>query len=262
MSLSNVDKVSNMYVKKDTLSTRIAFQNKYSVNKYGFGNWIFDQYNLESGFKVLELGCGTGNVWNGRDKRIPEDIEIILTDFSALMLEKIQDLLKNNSTFSFKQVDIQDIPFDDETFDIVIANHMLYHVPDIEKAICEVNRVLKPNGMFYASTTGENTMHELQLIYKEFSLSHNVNFSYANKISFTLENGKPLLEKYFKNIDIKQYIDSFKITSVDDLMEYIKSYNDVPENCNEEFYLLLKSKFSEDGIFNVRKEQGLFICSK
>ncbi|WP_084767053.1 class I SAM-dependent methyltransferase [Clostridium nigeriense] len=44
---------------------------------------------------------------------------------------------------SFQQIDIQDINFPDETFDVIIANHMLYHIPDLQKALYEVKRVLK-----------------------------------------------------------------------------------------------------------------------
>ena len=42
------------------------------------------------------------------------------------------------------------------TFEIVIANSMLYHVPEIDKALSEVRRVLKKDGVFYAATSGEN----------------------------------------------------------------------------------------------------------
>lgn len=53
-----------------------------------------------------------------------------------------------------RKIDITDIPFEDGSFDFAIANHMLYHVPDLDKAIGEVHRVLKPDGVFYATTTG------------------------------------------------------------------------------------------------------------
>ncbi len=57
----------------------------------------------------------------------------------------------------FKEIDAQSIPFEDETFDAVIANHMLYHVPDRPKAIAEIKRVLKPGGRLIATTIGKIT---------------------------------------------------------------------------------------------------------
>ncbi len=258
-TMSNLDKVSNMYVEKDTLSIRIEFHNKYSENSYGFGNWIFDQYDIKNGSKILEIGCGTGGTWSGVNKKIPKDVSIILTDFSPLMVENSRKLLGSNSAFSFQQMDIQNIPFENETFDIVIANHMLYHVPDMDKGLSEVYRVLKNSGVFYASTIGENTMCELQEIYSEFS--HKGEFSYQDKLSFTLENGKTILEKYFKRIESKRYVDALNVTVMEDLLEYILSYNEIPNENIGDFKDLLQSKF-DNGSFHISKEQGIFICKK
>jgi len=215
MNMNDPKKVMDMYIKKDTLSTRINLHGKYSVNKYGWYNWVFDQYNLNENNKVLEFGCGTGGIWIGRDKQIPENVQIILTDISPLMIEKTKEKLDINNIFSFQVMDIQDIPFSDECFDIIIANHMLYHVPNMEKALSEIIRVLKSDGIFYATTNGKSHLKELQDMYKE------------NEISFTLENGKEILNKYFSTIDQKLYIDSLEVTDVNDLMDYIVSSNNI-----------------------------------
>lgn len=51
-----------------------------------------------------------------------------------------------------KIIDIQNIPYEDNSFDLVIANMMLYHVPDLPRALAEVGRVLKPEGKLYTAT--------------------------------------------------------------------------------------------------------------
>ena len=70
---------------------------------------------------------------------------------------------------SFRQVDIQDIPYPDDSFDVVIANMMLYHVPDLRKGLTEVRRVLKPGGSFYCATTGTHGIAEyVQELLKDY----------------------------------------------------------------------------------------------
>ncbi|MCL2198943.1 MAG: class I SAM-dependent methyltransferase [Defluviitaleaceae bacterium] len=251
------EKVQEMYVKNDTLTTRIDFNQKYRVNKYGFYNWVFDNYEFSEGVRILELGCGTAGSWLNRESRIPQGAGIVLSDFSPLMLEKAKNTLVGNSTFSFMQVDIQDIPFDDDEFDIVIANHMLYHVPDLQKALSEVNRVLKKGGCFYASTLGAGSHKELSYIYRK--LEGKGSFSFTENITFTLDNGFDLLKTYFGKVEQRQFIDSFEVTSRDDLITYIKSYNDVPDDVHNELCALVNSGFV-DGIFKISSEQGLFIC--
>lgn len=70
------------------------------------------------------------------------------------MLKKFK---RKRSRFNFKIVNAESIPFEEESFDVVIANHMLYHVPNINKALKEINRVLKSEGILFASTVGKIT---------------------------------------------------------------------------------------------------------
>jgi len=161
------ERLKQMYVDNDTLSTRISLHDKYSVNKYGWGNWVFDQYEFQDNTKILELACGTATIWANKDGRLPKNSHIVLSDYSPLMVEKAKKLLSDNPLFSFAEIDIQDIPYGDNSFDIVIANHMLYHVPNKEKALSEVLRVLKPDGCFYSTTLGKNSLKELQDVYQQ-----------------------------------------------------------------------------------------------
>lgn len=103
-------------------------------------------------------------------------------------------------------------------------------------------------------------MCELQTIYHEFE--NKGTFSFNNKLSFTLDNGFSILNKYYKQIYQREYIDSLEITSAYDIVEYIKSYNTIPDEYNNELYNLVKSKFDDTGTFHVNKEQGIFICKK
>jgi len=255
--MTEPDRLQQMYIKNDTLSTRIGLHDKYSVNHYGFYNWIFDQYGFFDNMRILELGCGTARIWLNRNGRLPNNADIILSDYSPLMVQKAEKLLQGKPIFSFQQVDIQSIPYGNDYFDMVIANHMLYHVPDKDKALSEIKRVLKADGRFYASTLGDRSLKELNDIYR--LLEGKASFSYSKNISFTLENGADLLRRYFNHIEQRQYVDSLEVTDIDDLMAYIKSYNDVPDSVNDELYKLVGEGFI-DGVFKIQKEQGIFIC--
>jgi len=250
--------VTELYIKKDTLSTRANLHDKYSSNKYGWFNWVFDQLQLKENMNVLELGCGTGRIWEEHEKLLPGNIKIVLTDLSPLMIEKTKEKFKGYDNFCFKAADIENIPFEDEKFDIVMANHMLYHVPDIKKALSEVSRVLKKDGCFYASTVGENSRKELEDIYSNYA--DKANFSFSKDLSFTLENGEEILRKFFGKIEQRFYIDALEVTSADDLMNYIISYNDIPPAIYDEIYKTIKDRINKDGVFKIRKDQGMFIC--
>ena len=148
--------VKEQYATSKGLDTRITFHDRYSTNKLGYSPWLISNYDIREGMKVLELGCGTGTLWLGHDELIAKCDKLVLTDLSEGMLEKAKGNLGEKDNVEYRIEDIQNLSFDDEVFDVVIANAMLYHVPDLNKALSEVRRVLKKGGVFYCATFGEN----------------------------------------------------------------------------------------------------------
>lgn len=88
----------------------------------------------------------------------------------------------------------KDTNFEKDTFDLIIANSMLYHVRDIDLAFSEVKRVLKKDGLFYCSTFGMNGM--TQYLYHALD-ALGIPYDHESNISFTLQNGMQLLRKQF-----------------------------------------------------------------
>ena len=90
----------------------------------------------------------------------------MLSDLSAGMLEFAKQNVTGENVRHIV-IDIQDIPFPADSFDLVIANMMLDHVPDLPKALREVQRVLRPGGTFVCATYGE---HGILMVPKEYGL--------------------------------------------------------------------------------------------
>ena len=83
-SINDKEAVKKQYATTESLSTRISIHDKYSTNKMGFGNWIFSNYDIFDGMKVLELGCGTGSMWTGHEDVIRLCRELVMSDYSEL----------------------------------------------------------------------------------------------------------------------------------------------------------------------------------
>ncbi|MCH3963150.1 MAG: MerR family transcriptional regulator [Clostridium sp.] len=254
----------SQYENASNLRARIRIHELFSTNKEGWMHWFFDQLNIGENSSILELGCGDGELWQKNLDRIPEGWEIVLTDFSKGMIKDAKtNLEKNLGKFIFGVVDAQKIPFDDASFDIVIANNMLYHISNIDSAFSEIRRVLKPHGTIYASTVGKNHMKEMRDIINLFN-SRKLTFnSWTLTENFQLENGLKKMEKWFKNINLKKYPDSLKITDESALMDYIFS---IPGNKKSTFSRnelksltdFLHSEIIKNGWIYVTKDTGFF----
>lgn len=257
----------NQYNTAKNLNTRVLLHQLYSTNKLGLSNWIFQHYTLKPNQYILELGCGDGGIWKSCPDRIPNDIKIVLSDFSEGMLAAAKENLKGLDFIEYKIMDAQNIEYSDNVFNIVIANHMLYHVPDIRKALGEIARVIKPNGIFYASTNGINNMEELTILLHNFD--SRIDFA-TNSIgqAFGLETGKEKLNKFFQTVKIERYEDSLHITEVQPLIDYILSSQGIG-NVNEiiiedkvkEFNNYLAEILVDKGSIDIRKDVGMLISS-
>lgn len=214
--------VTSQYQDASNLNVRILLHRRFGTNKYGWLRWVFDQFSLPPQGRILELGCGTGNLWLENSDRIPVGWEIVLSDFSSGMLGHAQRRLGGNRHFRFGVLDAQSIPFASRGFDAVIANHMLYHVPDTASALAEIQRVLKPNGRFYASTIGEQDLQEIAALVGQFD-AQLASWRERLSASFTLENGAAQLTPWFARVTLRHYEDSLVITEATPLVDYILS---------------------------------------
>jgi ubiquinone/menaquinone biosynthesis C-methylase UbiE len=98
-------------------------------------------------------------------ERIPPGWEITLSDFSAGMLREAEAQLRDTPhNFTFAVFDAQAIPFAAEHFDVVLAHHMLFFVPDRAWAFGEIGRVLRSGGRLQATTNGNETFKLKELL--------------------------------------------------------------------------------------------------
>lgn len=263
INMSNEELVKEQYKTTDGLKLRKSLHEKYSVNKIGFQKWMFEQYPFGPRIKILELGSGRGELWNlyfENEGLQGYDMDITISDFTDGMVEHLQRIYQGRK-ITVKKIDILDIPFEEETFDLIIANAMLYHVRDINAALSEVKRVLKKGGSFYCSTLGSNGM----LQYLHHALDElGIAYNHESPLSFTLQNGMELLQKQFGSVERRDYEDALEIDKVEDYIDYIYSMASM-QGIDRKYYDTLLNYFNarkENGYLHIPKEYGMFVAGR
>lgn len=255
---------SDQYKDSSNLDARVVLHQRFSANPYGWMQWVFNRLlDLPDKAKILELGCGPGYLWKENVDRIPPAWDITLSDLSPGMLDSAwRNLVVTGRNYKFKEIDAQEIPFEDETFDAVIANFMLYHVPDRPKALGEIKRVLKPGGKLIAATAGDGHMKEMMEFIKQAHVD-NIWTPYANP--FTLDNGLEQVKPFFENVTVLRYEDNLVVTEVEPIMAYIRSSiraADVAESELVTVQVSLEKELKEKGSIFIQKDAGLFEAIK
>lgn len=240
------------YKDSANLDARIALHQKFSTNPQGWQNWVFDQLlALPAAANILELGCGSAALWTESVKRIPAGWTITLSDLSDGMLDYAwRNLVITKRAFKFEKIDAQSIPYADGTFDAVIANHMLYHVPSRRQALKEIRRVLKDGGVLFAATLGQNHMRQMwDLLERAGSVQR-----YQVTSAFNFENGAGQLREYFSQVNQAVFPDGLRVTDVAALIAYVRSMASLAD-LSEDAFDLIESGFAEI----IKKDGGIFI---
>jgi DNA-binding transcriptional MerR regulator len=272
--LTNMESsLKSQYENATNISARISLHKRYSSNQQGWFPWVYEQCSVKEHMDILELGCGNGAMWKENYEIIPHSARIVLSDISEGMLRDARRELEElegvtgeqevSERFVFQAFDCHEIPYGDETFDCVIANHVLFYCQDIGKVLNEVRRVLKPAGIFVCSGYGAGHMKEITDLVQGF---HNQITLSADKLyeQFGLDNGEEMLTPFFEKVEKRVYEDSLHVDKPEHLIEYILSCHG-----NQNQYILDRYKDFRSyvekktrGGFHITKEAGVFVCKK
>ena len=249
------------YQNATNISARIRLHRNHSVNRQGWFPWIYEQCRITDGMKILELGCGNGALWTENLSRLPEHVSVTLSDISEGMLRDARRSIGSlDARFSFRAFDCASIPFEDQSFDLVIANHVLFYCRDIPRVCREVRRVLTPRGRFLCSAYGRDHMQEISSLVREFDSRIVLS---AEKLyeRFGLENGRRLLASVFSAVVCRLYEDSICLDRAEPLIEYILSchgnQNQILLDRYKEFRAFTEKKTAHG--FSITKNAGIFL---
>ena len=188
--------LKTQYQNASNISARIRLHEMYSKNQTGWFPWVYHNCKITDGMRILEIGCGDGTLWSENMAKLPQNISVVLSDISEGMLRDVRRRIGNDSRFAFQAFDCHRIPFASDSFDLVIANHVLFYCKDISKVCREVSRILVPGGRFLCSTYGASHMQEITALVQEFDSRIQLSGD-ALYARFGLENGAKILAPYF-----------------------------------------------------------------
>ena len=245
------------YKDASNLDARIALHKRFSTNPYDFHMWVYDVLALSPGEHVLEVGCGPGTLWMRNLHRLPAELSIVLTDLSPGMLAQAEsNLAASPQPFNYVVADAQGLPFDSDQFDVVVANHMLYHVPDKARALIEIRRVLHGGGRFYAATNGHAHMHKLGDLLVRFDPS--LHLPLMSTLDFTLENGAEIIGRSFDRVVMHRYEGGLVVNEAEPLAAYVSSMTRGRQLDEGKLTEFVERELAEHGPIRITQDTGLF----
>jgi SAM-dependent methyltransferase len=136
--------------------------------------------------RVLEVGGGEGEL----AERLVDElrVELVGIDQSEAMVD-----VQRSKGLDARVGDVQALPFGESEFDVAVAAWMLYHVPDLDRGLAELARVLRRGGTFVAVTNSVEHLQELWDLARRASR--------LGEFNFRSDNGEEVLRRHFGSVE-------------------------------------------------------------
>lgn len=249
---------STQYGTTAKLDARAYLHRAYATTPVPFSTFEARLINWPDDATVLECGCGSGLFWHNDE--LPRTMALTLTDLSAGMVDAGTAVAtaKGFERVTGQVCDVQQLPFLDESFDVVVANHMLYHVPDPDRAVAELARVLRPDGVLLAGTNGYGHMREINELIAEVFEDHGE----ALYEVFGIDTGEARLRDAFGSISWHAFANDLVVDDPARVVDYGLSFppgEDATDDQRLEFTAAVERRFTE-GHLRIRTRAGAFVA--
>ena len=265
---------AQMYATEEPLAVRIRIHKLYTQPQDDFHAWVLNHVPWCGDERVIDIGCGSGAYIEPISQRLTQGGQLLAGDLSWGMLCDVASK-SLPARVALLNADAMRIPLPDGCCDVVLANHMLYHVPQIERAVAEIQRVLRPGGRFVAATNARDAM---QLFITEVAdachaLGYPIEIPPAPaRLRFTLENGWALLKPHFPNVEQDAFESALVFSEATPPVAYINSLRHIYshqlpddlawETLIEQVNRQIRSQIAAQGEYQVAKTTGVFIATR
>lgn len=211
--------VREQYASGRNLAARSSLHDRYGTAPLPFRHWEAQLADWSNVHDVLDIGCGTGRFWDNAS--LPRTLAITLADLSPGMVQEATDAVIAHGFAAPHGAgcDARSLPFEDDSFDLVVANHMLYHVPDPPAALREFRRVLRPDGQALIATNSPGHMDQLNRAIAEATGPFELRL---NEV-FGIDPAEAMLREVFGVIEWHTFVNALMVTDLDDVFAYATS---------------------------------------
>jgi ubiquinone/menaquinone biosynthesis C-methylase UbiE len=252
------------YATASNLAARQAIY-VYQQPRIRIYEWALDLAELGGDETIIDVGCGNGGYLAALHRRGHGGTTIGL-DFSPGMLESTRLTASDERrTQLVVQGDAAALPFSTGSADVVLAMHMLYHVPDRAKALEELRRVVHPRGRALLVLNGAAHLTELRALVREALVEAGRSPSAVSTERLDLDAGERLASRLF-TVERHDSRAQLVVPEAKSVVAYVRSMNFVQTGGPDEDPLLrhvearVLQRIAAEGAFRVTTATGCLVC--
>jgi SAM-dependent methyltransferase len=257
------------YGDAERLRIRYETHRLYSASPDNFRTWVIEHLDVQPAMRVLDVGCGPGTYLSGL---LSLGARVVACDFSSGMLqEALTAARRNRYSVDLARASAEALPFADASFARLMANHMLYHVPDIPRGLREMRRVVRPGGRIVLATNSGAKSRHFEL---HEQAARDCGYTPVEMASarFTLDN-LALVQSVFPDARLFVKENAFVFPSAEPALRYYASYpvDEIAERAADGSHRepllrrmreLVDDVIAREGEFRSQKDAGCFVMER
>jgi SAM-dependent methyltransferase len=265
MAIDDRDYLSYQYSDADKYLTRVDTHRKYSEIAGSFSEWVLGELAAVPGSLLLDVGCGPGIYHPALHER---GVHVVGADLFSGMLATAGE---GRAARALVRATAEALPFANQTFDYVMANHMLYHVKDQRMALLEMRRVARPGARVLLTTNASDNMRRLRELHDAACLKAGLRSTSDDAPSrFTLED-TALIGAVFPDTRVVRRKDALVFRAPEPLLRFYASFmidyvDPLPGDGRHRPLLLaamdslVRDEIAREGEVRIPKDSGCFVA--
>jgi SAM-dependent methyltransferase len=206
VKLDDPDVVREQYSSETGLAARKALYDE--ISGVDARELAFEAVREAEPDTVLEVGCGEGELAARMNAEL--GVDVVAIDQSPRMVE-----LARERGVDARVGDLQHLPYDTASFDVAVAAWVLFHVPDLERGVAELARVLRPAGRLVAVTNFADHLWEM------FDLAGALEQRF--ELTFGAENAEHVLWPHFARVERREANGTVTVRDANAIRAYLRS---------------------------------------
>jgi SAM-dependent methyltransferase len=256
------------------LDIRIQTHQQYTRPAVDFAEWVLGQIPWRGNELVLDVGCGSGLYVEPVLARLDRGGWLVSADLSLGMLRQVASR-SPSPPIGLLNADAMELPLAAGSCDVVLANHVLYHLPDIGRGVREIHRVLRAAGYLIAATNARDSMQRFLEVMQRgaAALGYELNLPVSPVgLRFNLENGGRWIEVAFANPEVRVLDSELVFPEAEPAVAYINSMRNgfepqLPSGLEWEALMYqirrqIEAVVTERGAYHVPKRTGVLVACK
>ncbi len=260
--------VRYQYDDAEKLRIRAEAHRQYSERPDDWMDWLLGYVDAEPDTVLLDVGCGTGWLHTGL---VVRGVRVVGLDLSFGMTEVTRrHAVESKLSVTVIQADAQALPLRDASCDRVVASHVLFHVPDVRRALREMRRVVRCGGRVVLSTNAADHTQRLYELHVDAARSIGYEPTAPAGSQFTLDD-LDLVREVFPRAKRHMRADAFVFPDTESALRFYatgrvdgiqgwRKDGDHRPKLLEAIGERVEAVIAREGVFRVPKDSGCFVA--